>query len=91
MRDLRAVSYNRKPSEWAKVDRIVPASWIPEDLPRYDAEAIGVGASPLDDFAAWFQLATPAPMIFVVKAAEGDFLVNTEGYTYARYAARIEA
>ena len=91
VRDLPLV---RKASTWDEVERCphcrpfthcVASSRVPPGLLIFTAEALQISTT-LDDFNP----AVPVPTAFILRVAEGrEYVVNTEGYSYARYAARI--
>ena len=82
----------RKAASWDEVERCpyctpfthtVASSLVPPCLPVFTAEQLGA-RTPLTDFAI------VTPIVFILRVAEGRaYVVNTEGYSYARYAARI--
>ena len=90
MNAVRDLPLARKASTWDEVDRcphgcahFVSSSQVPPGLPVFTVEALGA-YTPLDDFAI------ETPIAFILRVAEGrEYIVNTEGYSYARYAARI--
>lgn len=74
------IHFTCKPADWADIftdDAITNL----EGLERADI----LGATPHRNFVA------PAPsQYFVAKNEHGQFLINTEGYNYPRYIARIK-
>ena len=92
MNAVRNLPLARKADTWDEVDRcphgcthFVASSRVPPGLLVFTVEALQV-ETPLDDFNS----AVPVPVAFILRVAEGrEYVVNTEGYSYARYAARI--
>jgi hypothetical protein len=72
--------FTRKAVSWGVVNA-VPADLVANiELPTADI----LGSQPCADFTA------PAPaQFFIARNTWGTFLINTEGYTYARYALRL--
>ena len=92
MNAVRDLPLARKADSWNEVDHcphgcthFVASSKLPRGLLIFTAEALGI-ETPLDDFNP----AVPVPVAFILLVSEGrEYVINTEGYSYARYAARI--
>lgn len=89
---LRMLPFTRKPADWdcvddeqitrAQIEKIIPY----DDLLviRGDTLWISERQHPLTDFER------ETPIVFRLLLADGsEWLVNTEGYTYCRYIARL--
>lgn len=80
--DLVRHGYGRKCSSWDETDASV-------DVPQAVADKIGVcefedDSSPMDDLPGSFK-----DSVFIARLKNGQtYLVNTEGFGYARYIAR---
>lgn len=86
--NLRDLNWTRKPATWADVYTTVAGIDLPQDLPRYDAQDLGIRLEPLRDFripveAQYFIVTVPTP------AGDTFYVVNTEGHTYARYITKV--
>ena len=74
----------RKPDNWTDVDMTVT-------LPVHTAEKLKVmiveeGQDPMDDLPDQY-----ADSVFIAQFPDGEqFLVNTEGFNYCRYVAKLE-
>lgn len=72
--------FTRKADSWKEVQKIRLTNAEIASLPQADI----LGETPIDTFSA------PAPaQFFIARAAHGTYLINTEGYEFARYAARV--
>ena len=80
----KSIAFTRKPSEWFEVEEIIPISVIskaPHKLNTYNFE----GKTPFDEFDK-----NKIPyQYFIAKVGKDKYLVDTQGYDYVRYAAKI--
>ena len=77
---LRNLYYNRKPIRWSDVRTSVPRAALPVGLPVLAADEVDAQLN---------VLRTGCPEFFLIGVEGQTFLVNTEGYDYVRYAARV--
>jgi len=75
---------DRKAEEWKEVTSTVPADRLPADLPVYDADAMGIRWQVMNDFKH-----EPGAQYFIVTVGADRYLVNTEGYNFAKYVAKV--
>lgn len=83
--------FTRKPTTWADVDSILETPGVsqglkaPDGIPRYTMKDLGI-RSPMDKFSR-----PPAGDVFMLETPSGTMLVDTQGYDYVRYAAKLPA
>ncbi len=95
---MRDLDYNRKASDWADINAEVRAADVAailgsnwhDELPAYDEQIYpdATDPHPLRDFAPAYERMDPCVFLLRLKD-HGVFVVNTEGYSYCRYAARF--
>jgi hypothetical protein len=78
--NLRDLPYVCKASNWRDV-KAIPAFKLPKTFPYANI----LGSTPCANFTA-----TAPAHCFVATNEFGTFLINTEGYQYARYALRLD-
>lgn len=80
-RTLADLPYTRKPTRWDEAKHYIPT--LNEARAISELEAVDVLGGPQADLPAG------TPQFFVAPRADGLYLVNTEGFSYARYVLRI--
>lgn len=93
LRDLIGEQGTSKPSSWAEVETAVEpidVSTLPH-FPEVEVYGLSNDFAVGEDFCAAF--AVRAPQFFVVLRTNSaaEFLINTEGYGYAREALRLRS
>ena len=83
--NLDAIDYTRKPSSWDVVSATVPEDTDLSGLPTFTTTELDI-VHPLTDFAK----ETPQFFILTNDVTGKRYLVDTQGYTYVRYAAEIK-
>ncbi len=71
-----------KAANWQEVDD--DFTKLPTNILRVTAKEIGIDHEILNYFSK------PMPKLFIVSRDEKEYLVNTEGYNYAKYIRRIK-
>lgn len=82
--NLYGLAYTRKPLRWHEVHTTVPSSALPDNLPSFFADELGIERYSLADFA----IDPGAPFFLVIDGAD-TYLIKTEGAGYARYATKV--
>lgn len=83
---LRTLSgYVRKPSRWSEIGDPIPLQLL-LDLKQYTSESLGIWKTPAETFSK-----TPEEQVFLVGHDGGLYLVNREGFDYARYVRYVGA
>lgn len=83
--DLGHVEWTRRPTRWSAVGTSIARSRVPPDIQIFEARDLGISVDVHNTFRR-----DPIDQYFLVMTERaGMFLVNTEGYGYARYVARI--
>lgn len=83
--NLQNLKYDRKPEVWSAVKCTVPAIAVHgKDLAVYNVDDLGIRFQTLKTFAF-----KPTATIFLVRRDVEVFLINTDGYDYARYVCRV--
>lgn len=72
-----------KAIDWEEVDRNYRP--IPNSSARYTAEELGIDNKVLTKFKF-----KPGEMVFIVTRGDKEYLVDTQGFSYARYIERIK-
>jgi hypothetical protein len=84
--NLNQIQFTRKPATWDDVYTTVAGIDVPQGLPNYAAQDLGIERVPMQNF----RRPVDGHQYFLVERANGEtFLVNCEGYTYARYITKV--
>ncbi len=75
------IPFERKPSSWVDVNKEIPASSIPD----YDKLKV----YNWDDYTPYDDFPETVPQYFILAIGGKKFLINTEGYNYARYVVEV--
>lgn len=80
-------NWTRKAAKWSEVYTTVSPAALPTEPPLtcYTAKSLGIERDPLGNFVV-----KPEQQYFlVVRRDNSMYLVNTEGYDYARYITKV--
>lgn len=82
------VPYVHSPHTWDGVYKSINVAPYQKYLDKVPVMGIIVGEDwehPIDDYSDWM----PNGRVFIVQRPEGNYLVNTEGFPYARYVVKL--
>lgn len=82
--NISHIEFSRKPAQFEDVYTTVKRSAVPADLPVHTAAELGLFRYCLSDFAM-----EPDATVFLLARGAETYLVNAEGYTYARYITKV--